>query len=318
MKRRLWPIVAALMLILTILAGCGTAPGKSGESKPESQAPSAAQSKQTTYPVTLKDGAGRDVTIAAEPRRIVSVAPSNTELVFALGKGKYLVGRSDFCDYPEEAKQIPSIGNFFPPDYEKIVSLKPDLILVIGGSEEARNKLIQDYKLTVFVVDPQNFDQLYATIKTLGVALNAQEQAEKLVATMQQQVDAIAQKAATATNKPKVFYEVWDDPLMTAGAQTFIDDMIRLAGGVNIAADVKGWVPYKAEQVAAQNPDIIIAASPDGAAKIKQRKGWESFKAIKDGKVFSVADPNVVARPGPRLVEGLKFFARTLHPELFQ
>lgn len=313
--RQIWTALLSLTLVAGVVAGCGGAPTKPTSNEADSA--STSTPKQTTYPITIKDGAGRDVTLKAEPKRIVSVAPSNTELVFALGKGGALVGRSDYCDYPEEAKKIESVGGFAPPNYEKVLSMEPDLILMIGGSKDAREKLVNEYKQTVFVMDPKNFEGLYEGIQNLGVALNAQEQAAKVIADMKGEIEAISEKAAKATSKPKVFYEVWSDPLMTAGSGTFIDDMITAAGGVNAGADVKGWANFSLEQLAAANPEIIMTGSADRVAQIKSRSGWEGFKAIKDGKVFGAPDENLVSRPGPRLVQGLKWFAETIHPEIF-
>lgn len=317
-NRRFALLFAALFLLASLVAGCGGA--QTAGSKETAKANEAAkpEPKVTAYPITVKDGAGRDVIIKAEPKRIISVAPSNTELLFALGKGGSLVGRSDFDDFPAEVTQIESVGGFHPPNYEKIVSLKPDLILLIAGGKEAREKLETEYKLTTFVVDPQNFNQLYDGMKALGQVINAQEQAEKLVADMQAQVDAIREKAAKATTKPVVFYEVWHDPLMTAGPDTFIDDMIKIAGGANAAASAKDrWPQFPLEELAAANPDIIVTGSADAAKAAAERKGWESIKAVKAGKVLGVPDENLVVRPGPRLVEGLKWFAQQIHPEIF-
>ncbi len=324
MRRRNWMnLLASLLLIVLVLTGCGgaaTQPAPAGAAKetkvPQTEQPK--QSRQTTYPITVRDGAGRDVTIPAEPKRIVSVAPSNTELVFAVGKGGALVGRSQFDDYPPEVKQIDSIGGFAPPNYEQIVGKQPDLLLMIGGSKDARDKLVTDYKLNVFVVDPKNFDELYAGIKSLGLILNAQEQADKVTVEMQKAVKVITDKTGKAAGKPKVFYQVWDNPLMTAGSGTFIDDLIRLAGGENVGASVKGWANFSAEQLVAANPDIMIASTRDAAEKVKTQQGWEGLKAVKEARVYGVEDANLVSRPGPRLVLGLKWLAETIHPELFK
>ncbi|HWI65207.1 MAG TPA: ABC transporter substrate-binding protein [Symbiobacteriaceae bacterium] len=324
MSRRIWTLLISLLLVVSVVAGCGGAAKETKPTQPaaeEKKVEAAAKpaAKTTVYPVTVKDAIGRDVVIPAEPKRILSVTPANTELTFALGKGGSLVGRSDWCDYPEEAKKLPSIGGFQPqPSYEKIVALQPDLVLLTSGSDDARNKLISEYKLNVFVVSPQTFEDAYAGIKTLGVVLNAQEAAEKLVADMQAAVKEVTDKVAKAASKPKVYYEVWDEPLMTAGTGTFINDMINLAGGVNVGAETKGWATINAELVAKANPDIIIASSPMNLEKIQARTAWAGFKAVKDGKVLAVADANHVSRPGPRLVLGLKWFAQTLHPELFK
>lgn len=328
-NRRLALLVAAFFLLAIVVAGCGGAQtsGSKESAKPAEATVTAAQetkespkpaAKKTTYPLTVKDDAGRQITFQAEPKRIISVAPGNTEMLFALGKGTSLVGRSDFDDYPAEVAKIESIGGFFPPNYEKIVSLKPDLVLLISGTEEARSKLENEYKITTFVVDPANFEQLYGTFLTLGKILDAQEQAEKVVADMKQQVNEIASKAAKAATKPVVFYQVWHDPLQTAGPNTFIDDMIRLAGGTNAAASAKDrWAMFSLEQLAAANPDIIIANSPAAAAEAKARKGWESLKAVRENRVLGLPDENLFVRPGPRLVQGLKWMAEQIHPEIF-
>lgn len=322
MIRRIWTACMSILLVAALAAGCSGKPATEptqaqppAEQKTETKAP---QPKQTTYPVTLTDGAGRQVTIPAEPKRVVSIAPSNTELVFALGKGAVLAGRGDFDDYPPQVKDVPSIGGIMPPSYEKIVAAKPDLLLFISGSEEVRKKLTDEYKINVLVVDAKNLDEVYASIRMLGIALNAQDAAEQVVGDMQKTVKEVTDKVAKATTKPKVYFETWDDPLSTAGDGTFINDLIKMAGGENIAADVKGWAPYSAEQVAAKNPDFIIGSTEGTDAKVKARKGWESFKAVKDGKVLVVPDQNLVVRPGPRLAEGLKWLAQTLHPELFK
>jgi iron complex transport system substrate-binding protein len=319
MIRRIAPAVTSFLLLGALVAGCGgAAPQETAKPADQPAAVAPAQPKQTTYPLTIKDDAGREVTLTAQPKRILSVAPANTELVFALGLGKSLVGRSDFDDYPAEVKDIPSVGGFFPPDYEKIIATKPDLVLLAAGSDEARDKLAGEYKLNVYVVDPKTFDELYNGVTKLGQVLNAQEAAEKVVTDMKAQVKAITDKVATASSKPTVYYEVWDEPLMTAGTGTFINDLITLAGGTNVGADVKGWATYSAEQVAKANPDVIVASSADIEAKIKARQGWGSFKAVKEGKIATIADPNLIVRPGPRLVLGLEWFAKTLHPELFK
>jgi iron complex transport system substrate-binding protein len=304
----------SLVVACAMIAGCGGIKSQAPASEAQSKT---VVSKQTVYPITLKDGAGRSVTIAAEPKRIISVAPSNTEMVFALGKGSLLVGRSDFDDFPAEAKSVESIGGFFPPNFEKIVSLKPDLMLLVAGSVADRDKLVNDYKINVFVVDPQNFAALYESIGTLGQVLNSQEAATKVVGEMQKSVKEITDKTAKATTKPKVFYEVWNEPLMTAGTDTFVDELITMAGGINAGGDVKGWAPYSLEKLQAGNPDLLITGK-DQVDKVKGRKGWEGIKAVKESKVLSVSDPNLVVRPGPRLVLGLKWFAETLHPELFK
>lgn len=320
MRRKLWTLLLAFVFAATALAGCAgqATKNEAAPAKAATPSPAAPASKETHYPVTVKDSAGRDVTIPAEPKRVISVLPSNTELTFALGKGGVLVGRSEFDDYPAEVKNIESIGGILKPNYEQLVALKPDLILFSGGSEPVRDRLVNDYKLNVFVVDPKNFAALYDGITALGIILNAQPKAATVITEMQKAVSEVTQKTLKASGSPRVFYEVWDDPLMTAGTNTFIDDLIRLAGGTNVGSDVSGWTPYSLEKLQAGDPDMIIAGSTGGVTTMKTRKGWEGLKAIKDGKVLAAPDQSLISRPGPRLVEGLKWFAQTIHPELYK
>lgn len=321
MTRQFRALVLSLIFALTILTGCvSTAPqGDVIPSSPPKEQPTvAADPLQTTYPVTVKDATGRAVTIAAEPKRIISVAPANTELIFAIGKGDSLVGRSDFCDFPAAATMIESIGGFFPPNYEKIVSLKPDLILLVGGSDEARDKLTNEFQLTTFVVDPQNIAELYVGLQALGVVVNAQEQAAEVAAQMQAGFKEITDQVAKATTKPKVFYEVWHDPLMTAGAETFIDDLIRMAGGSNVGSVVKGWSTFSLEQLVAANPEVIITGAIDRVDQIKDQANWQSFTAVKEGRISVVEDANIIVRPGPRLVLGLRWLTEQIHPDLLR
>lgn len=335
-KRSLAALMLSLLLVVGILTGCAgrqtavspdsppAAPAAESSDQPadrEAGTGSAGQAepRQTAYPLTITDGAGRQVTIAAEPRRVISVAPSNTELMFALGKGDLLVGRSDWDDYPPEAQEIESIGGFYSPDYEKIISLEPDLLLLTSGSVEAREKLENDYGLTTFVLNPSNFEELYEGILALGQVVNAQEAAEALVADMQREVEAIAGKVALAENRPVVFYQVWHDPITTAGPGSFIDDMIRIAGGTNAASFAgEPWPVISLEELVSADPDIIVTASEAAAREVRERPGWESIAAVKEGRVLGLPDENIVVRPGPRLIQGLQWFARNLHPELFE
>ncbi len=322
--RKLFGIVLTAVMTVSLVAGCGAAkptqsPTPAAPQTQENKAPATA--KKTAYPITVKDSEGREITLQAEPKRIVSVVPGNTELLFALGKGSSIIAHSEWDDYPAQAKEIKEIVDYFKLDYEKLVAMKPDLILVTNGTLDVRKKLTDEYKMNVFVVAPGTMDDLYTVLKTLGVALDAQEQAEKVVADMKKTVDEVTAKVAKATSKPKVYLEASYDKdkgsIYTTGSGTFQDTLITLAGGINAAAEVKGsWVEYSMEKLAAANPDFIITGK-GAAATVKERNGWGGLKAVKESKVFAIDDGNLIARPGPRLVLGLKWMAETIHPELF-
>ncbi|MEW8978699.1 MAG: cobalamin-binding protein [Symbiobacterium sp.] len=343
MKRTVGSLLILTLFITALLAGCGgqgaqqqgaerqgaeqgsgqqAAGTGSGQEAAElgsgQQAAGIGAGEETVYPVTLVDGDGREVTIQAEPQRILSLGPSITELVFAIGRGDRLVGRTDWCDYPDAALDVPSVGSLFPPDYERILSTEPDLVLMLGGSLEVRERLEQEYGLTTFVVDPATFEELYEEAVALGTALNARAAAEAMVAEIKAEADAISTKVLPISYRPRVFYQVSPDPLYTAGPGSFIDDMIRIAGGINAAADAESpWAPYSVEQLVAANPDIIVTSSPAMAEEALARKGWESITAVREGRVIGLPDEDIVVRPGPRLIEGLRWFAETLHPGLF-
>ncbi|MBP2018439.1 iron complex transport system substrate-binding protein [Symbiobacterium terraclitae] len=338
-QRKIGPALTAALLMITLLAGCGSnrpngRPGDAGQQtrapstqqpgdqgNPGQQAPgesAAGEGKQTVYPITLIDGDGREITIEAEPQRILSLGPSATEVLFALGRGDRLVGRTDWCNFPEAALEVPSVGSLFPPDYERILSTEPDLVVMIEGSVDVRERLEQEYGLTVFVYAPATFEQLYTQMVALGQAVNAREAAEAIVAEIQGEVDAIYTKILPISYSPSVFYQVWPDPLSTAGPGSFIDDMIRIAGGINVAGDAdSAWPAYSLEQLLAADPAVIVAGSEAMAQDILTRPGWESLRAVREGRVYGVPNEDIVVRPGPRLAEGLRWFAETLHPGLF-
>lgn len=335
-RYKLGSLVVSLLLV-TLLAGCGGTP-QAGNSGAEGQQPvgrqeateqpgstqageeeQAGETEAGAFPITLIDGAGREITIEAEPQRILSLGPSATEAVFALGRGDRLVGRTDWCNFPAEALDVPAVGSLFPPDYERILATEPDLVLMIEGSVDVRDKLEQEYGLKTFVFAPSTFEELYTEVVALGRALGAVEAAEAMVAEIRGEVEAIEAKTASVTERPVVFYEVWPDPLSTAGPGSFIDDMIRIAGGINAAGDAdSAWPPFSVEELLAADPDVIVTGSPEMAQDVLSRPGWESIKAVREGRVVGVPNEDIVVRPGPRLIEGLRLFAETLHPDLFQ
>ncbi len=281
--------------------------------------------------LTLTDDAGRTVELAKTPERIISLAPSNTEILFALGLGSKVVGVTDFCDYPPEAAAVEKVGGI-EPNLEKIVALKPDLILAIGGSPatasiagnvELLNKF-DELKLNVLILSPTDLESVLAGIKLVGRATGTEKAAEQLVAEMQKKVDDVVTKTKNASQRPKVFYELdATDPAkpFTPGPKSWHDTFIAMAGGVNIAANAPAqWAQLSAEEIVAQNPDIIILGDANwgvDAAAVKARPGWGAIKAVQEGDIYPI-DDNLLSRPGPRLADGLVALAKIINPELFQ
>ncbi|BDG59104.1 ABC transporter substrate-binding protein [Caldinitratiruptor microaerophilus] len=332
MRRKSVALLAVLVAVLALVTACSGPPrpsGKDGTSGAAAQettgAPgggAAAEAARTSYPLTVQDDAGRTVTIRSRPERILSLAPSNTEILFAVGAGDRVVGRTDYCDYPPEAQKVPSVGGIVDPNVEKMVSLKPDVVFMIGGSEPLRQKLEGDLGMTAVVLDPKTLDEVYAKIRLVGRIVDKTAEAEQVVARMQERVAAIEARVRDIppSERPTVFYEVWPDPLMTAGPGSFIDDLIRRAGGVNVAADAgQPWAQYSLEAVIKHDPAVILTPSAESgkALKDRARPGWEKIRAVREGRVYVLPDQNVVSRPGPRLVDGLEQIARLLHPDRF-
>ena len=275
------------------------------------------------FPMTLTDQMGREVTIENLPERIVSLAPSNTEILFALGLEDKIVGVTDYCDYPEAAKNKEKIGGFSEPNIEKIVSLKPDLVLATDMHQKPVEEL-EKLNIPSVVLDPKDFDDMFDSIEIIGKATGHQNEAMMLVKDLKERIKNVEDTVAKipTDKQPKVYYELWPSPITSTGPGTFVDDIIQRAGGENIAKDAKKAYPqYSQEMIVAKNPDIIIfshhGSSNQSVEDILTRQGWENISAIKNEKVVYL-DENLVQRATPRLVDGLEQFVKIIHPELFK
>lgn len=289
--------------------------------------PATPQPTPTPAALSLTDGLRRPVTLPGPAQRIVSLGPSNTEILFAIGAGAQTVGRDSFSDYPAEAKILTDVGGGLGQlNTEAIVALKPDLVLVADIFPAEQIKALEALGLTVYALpNPTTFDGLYANLETAAKLTGHAEQAAKLVDSLKGRVAVVQEKLAKITERPLVFYELDStDPNApyTTGPGTFIDTLITAAGGDNLGSKLQGsWVQVSVEQLIAQEPAIILlgdftwgGVTPE---MVKARSGWEALSAVKNGKVFTF-DDNLVSRPGPRLVDGLEAMARLLHPDLFQ
>ncbi|MBC7263327.1 MAG: cobalamin-binding protein [Chloroflexi bacterium] len=272
---------------------------------------------------TFTDDAGRVVQIAGSVERIVSLSPSNTEILFALGLGDRVVGVTDFCDYPPEAASIEKIGGI-EPNLEKILALEPDLVLAIGGSRQLETVAkLKELGLKVLVLAPTDLEGIYHDIQLVADACGVPEAGAALVQEMQTRVQSVLDTVASTNTRPKIFYELdATDPNRpwTPGPGTWHDKFISMAGGVNIAANAEAaWAQYSSEDIIAQNPDVILLGdalwgiSPEMVAA---RPGWDAITAVRNGAVYPI-DDNLISRPGPRVVQGLETLARLIHPEVF-
>jgi len=296
----------ALILLTPVIASCSVA------------------ATTTSGPVTITDQLGQTVTLTTtHPQRIISLAPSNTEILFALGLGDRVVGVTDFDDYPPEAKSKPSVGGYVDPNMEKLVSLQPDLILGTEAQSDATYKQIRDKGMTIVGISPKTLDETLASITLIGQITGAEKQAKTLTDSMQKRIKAVTDKTAklSADQRPRVFYVVWNDPLMTAGQGTFIDELITKAGGVNIFGSQPSYPTISLENVIAANPQVIIAGSGMGEGEALPYQFAANETRLKDtdarinNRVFGV-DTDITGRPGPRIVDALEQFLADIHPEL--
>ena len=309
-RPRIVGAVAALavgLVALAVLAACGSSGGAASSSSPAAAGP-----------VSVTDDSGHQVTLVAPAARVVSLAPANTEIAFALGAGAKLVAGTSYDDYPAAAKALPKIGDFQSPSVEKIVSFRPDLVLAAGGIQAVLRAKLENLGIKVFVVDPSTLDGVYSDLTAVGKLLGVSDKATVVVDAMRQRANAIEQKVA-GLPKPTVFVEIYSKPLMTAGKATFIDDLVSLAGGTNIGdAAGSGFPSFSSEVLFKDDPDVYVATTGSMASpvQIAKRSGYSGLKAVQDGRVYVIED-NLLVRPGPRLVDGLEQLARMIHPEVF-
>jgi iron complex transport system substrate-binding protein len=267
------------------------------------------------------DDLGRLVAINGTPQRIISLAPSNTEILFALGLGDKVVGVTDWCDYPPEALEKEKVGGYDTPDIEKIVALNPDLILVAYGTPIDVINTMEGLGLTIFGIKSTDLDDVLNDIRTVGEITDKEVEAQALTSEMAVGIQAVTDQTEELEQRPKVFYLLWGgegSALWTAGSGTFIHELIEKAGGVNICGNITGYPIISIEEIIARNPEVIITSSWPGVYEWAMNEtALNATDARQNNRVF-VCDDNLAQRPGPRLVEGLEWFAYFIHPEIFE
>jgi len=267
--------------------------------------------------ILLKDSVEREICIKKSPERIISFAPNMTEIIFKLGGGKKLIGRTDFCDYPEDVKNIETVGEIINPNIEKIIYLKPDLI--IASTHFQKETLIKLNKLNIKIyigLIDNNYKKLYKTISDIGIIIDEVNKANKLIEYMKNNINDIKNKVA-GLKKPNVYYmlsfgEVGD---FTAGRDTFISYLINISGGSNIADEITGW-NYSLERLVQKNPDIIICSKRSYIKdRLKITPVYNELKAVVNNNVYEI-DANIIERIGPRNIEAIKLMSKIFHPDI--
>jgi iron complex transport system substrate-binding protein len=275
---------------------------------------------QATAALTVTDQTGRRIDLPAPPTRIISLVPSVTEILFTIGAQDRLVGRTDFCDYPAEARRKPSVGGMLAPSLEGIVSLKPDLVVATpaGNRHETFDQLGR-LNLPVFLVNPITVSDVMDVMGRLGRLAERPEAADRAVATMRDRIEAVTTRVS-GRPRPRVLYVLWPDPLIVPGRGALVSELIALAGGESVTADGgPGYPRYSMEAALARNPEVIVLASHGSERSPLVRAKWERLgqvPAIAAGRLYTM-DGNLMHRYGPRMVDGLERLARAIHPDAF-
>ena len=270
---------------------------------------------------TVTDRLGRTIVVPDAPKRIVSLAPSITEIMFALDKGHLLKGATQFSDYPEAAKTLPAVGSYIRLDVEKIAALQPDLCIAV---KDGNPKFVID-KLTtlgipVYAVDPRNLESVIGSVREIGELCGASAQARSVVADMEARIGFVRERISHAATTPRVFFQIGISPIVSVGTRTFLHELIVMAGGENVTRGPIPYPRYSKEQVLALAPDIMIITSMARGGvfeKVKREWGiWTDLPAVKNDRILLV-DSDILDRASPRLVDGFELLARLIHPELF-
>lgn len=325
-----WSTGALAIMLALSLAACGNNNEPKQEVAPtttEQVTPAVEEASvlKTEYPLTVKDATGESLTFKEAPKKIISISPAETESLFALGLDEQVVGVSDYDDYPEAVTTKPKMGGLYNPNEEAIIAAQPDLVVTgISMSAEAAQHL-RDLGITIFKTDPKTVDDVITNIELFGQITDHQAEATTVTDKMKQEraevTDAV--KSLSPEQKKKVYIEFslgW-----TVGRGEFMDELITLAGGVNVAADTEGWNEISEEKIINDNPDVILFSKDviDDKTRqtldqiIKERSGWDQITAVKNDAIYGL-DGNLVSRPGPRVTESLKEIASAIYPELLK
>jgi len=326
MKRLISMSVLIGLLVALMLAACGPAATPEPTATPVPPTATAAPPRPAPFPITVTDGLGREVTLEAAPGRVISLAPANTEILFAVGAGDQVVGVTEYCNYPPEAQEREQIGGFSAKtiSVEAVVALEPDLVFSVGEIHQPVIEALEGVGIPVVALPATTFDDVYANLELVGRLTGHEEEAGQVVATMKARVEAVEVVVAgiPQEERPAVFWEVWDEPLMTAGPATFMGQVIEMAGGVNIFGDVTEDYPQiSVEGVVDRNPALILGPDTHGdkltAEQVSERPGWGEIDAVREGRIHLI-DGDIVSRAGPRLADGLEAIVKVLYPERFE
>lgn len=304
---RIIKLCLMMLAILIFSAGCMAAKESKGENF-----------------AIVTDQMGREVVIKSIPKRIVSLSPSHTETAFAIGLGNSIVGVTDYCNYPMEALKISKVGGFYKPNLEAVLALDPDLVLA-GNMHEEQIKKLEEMNIPVLVLSPESLEDVFEAMVIAGKATGKSNEADAVISGIRDRLKTVKAKIGPISeqDRVRVYYEVSSDPLMSAGAASIINEVISLAGGKNIFADVAERYPkVSGEVLIDRDPQFILFPKNHGSIgfdpkKITARPLWDKITAVKKNNLFEVS-ADTISRPGPRLIEAVEKLAAIFYPEKFE
>ena len=325
--KKIWQLMLMAMLAVLVLAACGNDSTK--EETPAEETPAVEEetntdeaTEDTSYPLTLTDAADEEITFEQAPETVISLIPSNTEILFGIDAGDKVIAVTENDDFPEEVADLDTVGDF-TVNVEKVISLKPEAVfaheMMMGSSEEGLNQ-IRDAGIPVIVVPTADtFDETYEAIEMIGEVMDKTTEADQIVEDMKTKVADIEKKAADITDKKRVFVENSDAPeIYTPGKNTFPQQFLDMINAENIVTE-EGWIMISPETIVDENPDVILAIYdyvPNVVENIKTRDGFSTVTAIKEDTIIQL-DEDITSRTGPRLADGLELFAKAVYPEVF-
>jgi len=304
----------SLTLLLLLCLADSACSSKSRPTPDSSAAPPAGVDS-----VNYTDGLGRQVSVARHPLRIISLAPSVTEVLYLLGAEDRLIGVTTHCDWPDAVRSKPRIGDLINPNYELILAAKPDLVIAsTAGNDQSAVLKLAALGLPVYVTAPRTVERIFETVEAIGRITDCAARGQALVSRMKERLGEVGRRL-DGLPPLRAFFITWFDPLLTPGRETFETSVLRLAGVTSISEDIDQYYPrYSLEQVLARDPDVIITVNHQGSPlpDLRRLPGWQRLRAVRQEKVYFLDE--VFQHPSPRFVDGVEELARKLHPERFQ
>lgn len=305
----------SIVLMLFFLQACGANQQTAGDEKNNEQG-------KKTQPYTVTDDTGTEFTFEKAPEMVVSLSPSVTEILFALGVDDKIVGVTNYDNYPEEVKEIEAVSDLVDINVERIIALNPDIVFIYLMRDESKLEAIKEAGIKVFAIsDTFSFEEVYEDMRKIAKVMNVEESGEQLISKVKNEVKEIGEKLAGVKEKKRVYLEISPAPsLFTTGGSTFQNEILNTAGVENIFADINDWFAPSEEEIIRRNPEVIITTvkyTNDPVGEIKSRRGWGEIEAVKNNQVYQF-DPDLMSRPGPRIAQAVEHTAKTIYPELFE